>query len=76
MVRAPSGGVLMQIRVNGEDQEVADGTTVAGLLERLQIRPERVAVERNRLVVKRATWLQAKLEAGDEIEILTFVGGG
>jgi sulfur carrier protein len=67
---------LMQVQVNGETQEVPDGLTVTGLLSHLRIKAERVAVERNRLVVKRATFNETTIQPGDEIEILTFVGGG
>lgn len=66
----------MRLRINGEDQVVEDGLTVTRLLEVLEIRAERVAVERNRLVVRRATWAETPLAEGDELEILTFVGGG
>jgi thiazole synthase len=64
------------IQVNGEKQETAAGTTVAALLSQLKITAERVAVERNRLVVRRGTYDQVTLQDGDELEILTFVGGG
>ena len=66
----------MRVRINGEDQEITDGVTVSGLLVLLNVKPERVAVERNRLVVRRGTYDDTRLSAGDEIEILTFVGGG
>ena len=66
----------MRVRINGEEQELEGGTTVSALVERLGLRPERVAVERNRLVVRRAEWSTTAVEAGDELEILTFVGGG
>lgn len=66
----------MRVRVNGEDRELPEGITVDALLARLGLMPERVAVERNRLVVKRATWSETRLSEGDEVEILTFVGGG
>jgi thiamine biosynthesis protein ThiS len=66
----------MQIRVNGEPQEIPENATVSDLLLGLQIRAERVAVERNRLVVRRGTYAETRLAQGDEIEILTFVGGG
>ena len=66
----------MQIRLNGEETDVPDNLTVAGLLVFLKLRPERVAVERNRQVARRADWEQQRLTAGDEIEVLTFVGGG
>lgn len=66
----------MRVRVNGEDRELPEGATVQVMLETLAIRPDRVAVERNRLVVRRATWSDTRLADGDELEILTFVGGG
>jgi thiazole synthase len=40
------------------------------------IDPVRVAVERNRDVVPRATWADAGLADGDKIEIVAFIGGG
>jgi thiamine biosynthesis protein ThiS len=66
----------MRLKVNGEEQELPDGATVAALLDSLGVRADRVAVERNRLVVRRGTFAETRLEAGDEVEILTFVGGG
>lgn len=66
----------MRVTINGEEQDIADGSTVEALVVALGLRPERVAVERNRLVVKRATWSEARIEPGDRLELLTFVGGG
>jgi thiamine biosynthesis protein ThiS len=66
----------MQIHVNGRTLEVADDLTVAGLLAHLKTDAARVAVERNQDVVPRATWADCRLAAGDQIEIVTFVGGG
>ena len=66
----------MRLSINGDEHELPDGMTVVALLGHLGLSPERVAVERNRLVVKRATWPEATLAEGDAIEILTFVGGG
>jgi thiamine biosynthesis protein ThiS len=66
----------MHIRVNGEDHETTDDATVAALLAQLKVAADRVAVERNRLVVRRGTYAETRLGPGDEIEILTFVGGG
>ena len=69
-----SEGIL--ITLNGEERAVPEGTTVAGLVERLDLPPGRVAVERNRDVVRRAEWEATTLEAGDRLEIVHFVGGG
>jgi thiazole synthase len=66
----------LRLTVNGEQRQAAAGTTVAALLQAMGIDPARVAVERNRDVVPRATWTQAGLADGDKIEIVAFIGGG
>ena len=66
----------MRATVNGVEQELPDGLTVAALLEHLGVRRERVAVERNGAVVKRALHEAERLASGDVLEIVSFVGGG
>src|SRR6476646_4319046 len=66
----------LRLTVNGELRQADTGTTVAGLLTAMGIDPARVAVERNRDVVPRATWTDAGLADGDRIEIVAFIGGG
>jgi sulfur carrier protein len=66
----------MQLTVNGERQEVPDGLTVRGLIERLGLTEGPVAVERNRAVVPRAEHATQALAPDDVVEIVHFVGGG
>ena len=66
----------MQVTLNGERRELTDGTTISGLLETLQVSPERVVVEVNLTILKRSEHRDAVLEAGDTVEIVRFVGGG
>jgi sulfur carrier protein len=66
----------MRATVNGDSLELPDGLSVADLLRHLEVRAERVAVERNGVVVKRARHPEEKIAEGDEVEIVTFVGGG
>lgn len=66
----------MRILLNGEPRDLDEGLTVEALVRELGLRPERVAVERNRLVVRRADWATTVLAADDVLEVLTFVGGG
>jgi thiamine biosynthesis protein ThiS len=66
----------MRLTVNGKPVEVPDGSTVSGLLVVMALEPLRVAVERNQDVVPRRTWGDETLREGDQIEIVTFVGGG
>lgn len=66
----------MKIRVNGEEREIADGSSLARLLEELQIRAGRVVVELNRNIVSREAHGSTLLKEGDALEIVHFVGGG
>ena len=42
----------MTLTVNGDARDLPDGTTVRQLVTSLQLTPERVAVERNRRLVR------------------------
>jgi len=66
----------LKVVVNGEQREIGEGKTVADLIRHLALAPERVAVELNREVVRRARWEETKLSAGDRVEVVHFVGGG
>ncbi|MBI2104335.1 MAG: sulfur carrier protein ThiS [Candidatus Omnitrophica bacterium] len=66
----------MRVQVNGEPRELADGLTAAQLLETLRIVPERVVVELNLQILKRAQLAETRLKDGDQVEIVQFVGGG
>ena len=66
----------MLIHVNSQDRQVAAGSTVAALLDSLQLSPKSLAVELNEQVVPRSEHGTTVLQPGDRIEIVTFVGGG
>jgi len=67
----------MKLLINGDSREIPSPVlTVADLLGWLQIKPDRVAVELNRLISPRGQWAQTKLCEGDQLEIVQFVGGG
>jgi thiamine biosynthesis protein ThiS len=65
----------MRIKVNGADFEIADEADIHALLKAHQLTPDKVAVELNRRLV-RAEKYDTHLKSGDEVEIVTFVGGG
>ncbi|MFN7971792.1 MAG: sulfur carrier protein ThiS [Acidobacteriota bacterium] len=66
----------IEIVVNGESKTIAAGQTVADLVGLLELDPKRVAVEKNQELVRRVRWAEARVDAGDRIEIVEFVGGG
>ncbi len=66
----------LPIRLNGQPYEVPPGTTVAGLVRRLELAQDRVAVEVDRRLVRRRDWDGRRLEASTSVEIVQLVGGG
>jgi thiamine biosynthesis protein ThiS len=67
---------VVSILVNGELRDILKRATVLDLVKELGLRPELVAVEVNRELVRRSTFGERELRAGDRIEIVEFVGGG
>ena len=66
----------MRVQVNGEIRELPEELTLSELIRELALVPERLAVELNREVVRRARWTVTVLRDGDQVEIVHFVGGG
>jgi thiamine biosynthesis protein ThiS len=66
----------MKVSVNGKPVELAEGTTLAQLIEQLALKTDRLATERNLDVVPKARYGETQLADGDKLEIVTFVGGG
>jgi sulfur carrier protein len=66
----------MQITVNGEVRNATAGQTVLDLIDSLGLKPDRVAVELDRTIVKKTLWNQTELCDGSRLEIVQFVGGG
>ena len=64
------------IIVNGEEFEIASGSSVAELVEEHGLDRSRVAVELNGEIVPRGTFDDTLLHNGDKVEIVHFVGGG
>ena len=66
----------IRIRVNGELRAFPSETRVADLLASLGVSTPRVAVEYNREILPRGEYEATILREGDELEVVTFVGGG
>jgi sulfur carrier protein len=64
------------ITLNGEPHELDGPLSIADLLTKLSIDPRRVAVEHNYAIVKRQLFPDVRVNDGDRIEIVNFVGGG
>ncbi len=66
----------MIVKINGGPREVPDGLTVSTLLDFLEMRNDRVAIEHNLNILPRAKWNETKVQPNDAFEIVHFVGGG
>jgi thiamine biosynthesis protein ThiS len=66
----------LRIQVNGELREVEDESSLSRLVTLLSLKPEQIAIELNKIVVRRAQWVDTLLHEGDQVEIVHFVGGG
>ena len=66
----------MQIMINGQWHRKSGSLSVAELLDEMSLDHRRVAVELNRLIVRRADYHATTLAEKDELEIVTLVGGG
>jgi thiamine biosynthesis protein ThiS len=66
----------MVIILNGEKKDVPSGLSVKGLLEHLDIKPERVAVELNEEIVRKAAYAEVPVRENDRVEVVQFMGGG
>jgi thiamine biosynthesis protein ThiS len=66
----------LTIIVNGEKTDIAEGSAISDLVETLGLTPNRLAVELNRRIIRRADWGSTTISEGDKVEIVHFVGGG
>jgi len=66
----------VKLLINGEERSFNDSLTLSALVEQLGVKPDRIAVELNRNIVRRDDWPQTALHDGDRLEVVHFVGGG
>jgi len=66
----------MKIKINGIEKEIKENTTIKDLLSSLGVLEKTMAVAVNMKIVKKDDWDKFKLNEGDKVEALNFVGGG
>jgi sulfur carrier protein len=66
----------MHILLNGDRHEVPDDTTLAELLDTLDLSGGRFAVEINEELIPRSEHAAHALRADDRVEIVQAIGGG
>jgi thiamine biosynthesis protein ThiS len=69
----------MEIVLNGQPRTVdldPQTATLETLIAALEMKQDRIAVERNGEIVRRTEWTTTPIQSGDRFEIVHFVGGG
>ena len=67
---------MTRIVVNGAEREFQDVSTLTDLLRELNLDSRMVVVELNRAIVRRPALAETAVQAGDQVELVHFVGGG
>ena len=67
---------MVRLTINGEARTVQGALDIAGLIAALELDARKVAVERNLEIVPRSSYGATRIEDGDRIEIVHFIGGG
>lgn len=67
---------MIKITVNGRSVELDTPMTVEQMLDRVDVPPNYLAVEVNAEVVPREEYTTHAIQNGDQIELVTLVGGG
>lgn len=66
----------IEITLNGEPREIPAASSVTDLVALLDLTGGRLAIEVNLSILPRTAWTETKLQTGDKLEIVHFVGGG
>ncbi len=66
----------MFININGKPEEVRIKSNLAELILSRGLCAEKVVVEHNCIIVPKLKWQDTLLKENDNIEIVSFVGGG
>ena len=66
----------MKVIINGEEKNIENDLTVQDLLLKLKLKPEMIAVEKNEEILERENYTTEKINEGDVLELIRFMGGG
>ena len=69
----------MRINVNGEEKKIEldqENALLSKALHHMGYKPNKILVELNNLIINSMKWEKVKLKDGDNLEIVSIVGGG
>jgi thiamine biosynthesis protein ThiS len=65
----------MKLRINGKE-EITSISTILALIEEKELNKEAIVIEHNQNILPKEKWEETKIKENDNIEIVSFVGGG
>ena len=75
-MKTTSNNSSILIKVNGEDKSVPQNISILKLMELFKINKDRVVIELNKTILRKELFNSTLLSENDQLEIVTFVGGG
>lgn len=66
---------MISIKINGKEEQIKSNN-LSDLLDEKNIIRESLIIEHNHKIIKKENWQEIRLEPGDNLELLSFVGGG
>tara|TARA_B000000437_G_scaffold210102_1_gene179762 strand:- start:138 stop:347 length:210 start_codon:yes stop_codon:yes gene_type:complete len=66
----------IKIKVNGKIKRISENTRLSDLIKSLKIPIKKVAIELNQEIIDKKKLKNVKIQNGDKIEIVHFIGGG
>ena len=66
----------IKITVNGKQIQVIPNFSLNGLITKLKIPLNKIAIELNKKIIDKKKISKINLQKGDKIEIVHFIGGG
>ena len=69
----------MKVKVNGEEKNIVidqENALLSTVLNLMGYKPNTIVVELNNLIINSIKWGEVKLKDGDNLEIVSIVGGG
>lgn len=66
----------MEIKINGENKKINHAVKISEVISKIGLSPEKIVVEHNFKIIPRQEWQKIALQEGDNLEIVSFVGGG
>jgi sulfur carrier protein len=65
----------MQVTLNGKCESIQSGS-LSDLVKAKGLNSDALVIELNHKIIKREHWEQIQLQDNDNVELLSFVGGG